>query len=286
MKSDIIAKIKQNVEYSEHLILTNEGLESEFKYSEESVSYQSFEKEAYKIIQTNLGRGVSSYIWHQEIQNMEFHSVSINAPYVIAGAGTSYWYSVLECAALDGYGSPLWTIQKPNTNIVSNAMGLSAVVSYGDQTTVFEMYSGSSSEPVWTFMVPEYCLPIHRHSVVMANLNNLVVGAVTVVGGESYFARVYWFDAYGSPTFLDLAPGTMIRDIAISSDGLTVSAMIKDGIYVFMTISGNFLNLFLPLDSPATEMCMSGDGNTIGYGWQGLQKKRCFSNLTHLFLFS
>jgi hypothetical protein len=217
--------------------------------------------------------GISSYVWHQELSGMEFHSVTVSAPNLLAAAGTLASNAVVECVPLLGFGNPVWTAAVPNVHATSNSNGLTVISSHEEQATTFGLYRLPETEPLWSYTVPETSLPAHRHAANIAYLGDMVIAAVTVVVDDNYWARLYWFDIEGTPQYVEFDYGSSIRDTAISYDSRYLAVLLKEGVYVLDLQKESLMDGFIATKTPVGELCMSGDARFIGYGWEGKKKE-------------
>jgi len=118
--------------------------------------------------------------------------------------------------------------------------------------------------------VHESALPVHKHTLDISLSGNVVTAVFTIVDGAWYWARLYWFDEYGNNTYVELNYGSMVRDTAISYDGRYFAALVKEGLFVFDTRNSELVDSWFPTDGSAGEVCMSGDGQYIAFGFQQL----------------
>jgi len=123
--------------------------------------------------------------------------------------------------------------------------------------------NGANPTPLWeqTLIQPSNYIAIDDEQ------NNLVVGT-NFEQKNIYQAFLYaWIGGTGKPRMFFAGNNTYIRKLVISSNG-NYAAFVSENIVFVVTISTMTLRDKIVFEASDSDLCISPDGNTIGYGFE------------------
>lgn len=215
-------------------------------------------------------RGTSEVVWQTSVTDAIYTSTAIVGPTGRLTAGT--WLNDprrAELTPLDGAGVPDWTYAGTDFEVAAaqDADVIAGVDRVGTGLTLYKWHSGSST-PDWSFPVASVD-PAGYRTVAVSDDGSIV--ALVVTTQPSILARLYYFDS-ASGTLLgtvDGAAGTFARNVSISATGQYVAFIGLATAYVVDTDSGS-IRWSGSMGATADPITISGDGNTLAYGWSSL----------------
>ncbi|MEZ4647584.1 MAG: FlgD immunoglobulin-like domain containing protein [Candidatus Eisenbacteria bacterium] len=215
-------------------------------------------------------RGMGEVVWQTNVADAIYTSTAIVGATGRLTAGT--WLNEprrVEVTPLDGAGVPDWTFAGTDFEAAAAADAdvIAGVDRVGTGLTLYKWHSGSSA-PDWSFPVASVD-PAGYRTVAVSDDGSTI--ALVVTTQPSILARLYYFEA-ASGTLLgtiDAAAGTFARNVSISATGQYVAFVALADAYVVDTDAGT-IRWSGSMGATADPLTLSGDGNTLAYGWSSL----------------